>query len=122
MRLLSAAALFSSMAVVACSGDTEGEGGADDGKLHPAGNGVSVDEATACATLADALSGAGSDLACVTTFRACPGLITGLSTGSCASYDQGSVQGCADFYAAAADCDDLKARADGCVPAQSGCE
>ncbi len=125
--LLSAAALLSSMAG-ACSGDTEGEGGAvDDGKLHPAGNGVSADEATACAALADALSGAASDLACVTTFRACPGLVTGLSSESCASYDEGSVQGCADYYTAATDCDDLKARADGCVPeilapAPSGCE
>lgn len=117
-----------STAAFSCSGSTEGEGGSpDDGKLHPEGNGVSVDEATACGTLHDALAGAANDLACVATFRTCPGLIAALSSESCASYDDGSVKGCADYYAAAADCDDLKARADGCVPetlapAPSGCE
>jgi hypothetical protein len=100
-----------------CEGETE----PDDGKVRPEGNGVSVEEAAACDELSDALGDAASALACVATFRLCPELIQSISDETCSTYDEGSVEGCADYYAEAADCEDLSFRAGNCVPAGVDC-
>ncbi|NUP09006.1 MAG: hypothetical protein HOW73_23395 [Polyangiaceae bacterium] len=102
------------------SGDSSGGGGAGDGLLHPPGNGTEVDETSACETMRDALADGANELGCVATFRTCPGLLRALQGEDCASYDEGSVAGCVDYYAEAADCDDLTARADHCGPESIG--
>ncbi|MBK6516895.1 MAG: hypothetical protein IPM79_21725 [Polyangiaceae bacterium] len=104
------------------TGGTGGSGGADDGKLHPPGDGTELDEDAACAELHDALGELSLGLSCVSTLRACPNLLEALSGEACAIYDGGSVGGCVEYYGEATDCDDLKARADLCVPdTLSGC-
>lgn len=113
------------LGIAACGDDTgdaaEGGGGSTgDGKLHPPGNGTPVDEAPACDRLHGALGAKATELGCVATFRTCPGLIQSLTGDSCHAYDDGSLGGCVTHFKEATDCDDLKARAEGCVPETIG--
>jgi len=99
-------------------GGTGGEGGADDGKFRPPPSGVAIAEATACAKVASALQSRMTDLGCAGTTRSCPDLIQAPSGApSCAQYDEGAADGCAEHVLAGADCEDVRARLDACVVA-----
>ena len=126
--LASGLAFFLLLVAVGCGDDTSvggsasagtgGEGGApvDDGKFHPPTNGVSVAQAAACSKVESAFQSRLSGLACVATAPSCPGLIWA-PTGAepCSSFDEGTVQGCADYVAQSADCEDLTFRLGDCI-------
>jgi hypothetical protein len=118
---LSALAL-SLLALVACgSGSSDGTGGGDggtggsDGKYHPPGNGVAMSETDACAALSQATDTDSLALMCLATSVTCPDRLREEFTTPCLQYDQGSVQGCVAYYAAATTCTKLYAALDGCA-------
>ncbi len=90
---------------------------ADDGKFHPPGNGTPVSEATACATLTDAQTAHFMDLKCASTTRICPDFLRAQSAMECLQYDEGSINGCLQYYSAATTCEALSAAAGTCVVA-----
>ena len=90
-----------------------GDGG--DGKYHPPGNGVPMSEADACNALSQAMDADNTALMCPSTTRPCPALLRAEFTTSCLQYDQGSVQGCVAYYAAAMACDSLAAAIAACA-------
>jgi hypothetical protein len=112
-------AVLLAMALSACGSDGgSGGGGAggEDGKYHPAGNGQHQSQADACDALSEAQDAKSKALACTTTSRPCPTLILVQVGGTeCLEYDQGSVQGCVDYYDKQATCDELAKAVDACV-------
>jgi hypothetical protein len=100
-----------SLALPACSGDGSGSSGdpieAGDGKFHPPGNGVAMDEGEACTTLTDAQASRLQFLGCAGTTRTCPEFLRVQFTTECLQYDQGSVAGCVDYYGDQKNCADL---------------
>ncbi|MFT3773054.1 MAG: hypothetical protein QM820_47335 [Minicystis sp.] len=125
MRSVSIAAsiftlLLAAFAVPACGSEGTGAGGSgtggDDGKYHPAGNGQRQNEADACDALSKAQDTHNLALGCTATSRPCPTLIQVQAGGTqCLQYDQGSVQGCVDYYDQQTTCDALAKAADTCV-------
>lgn len=115
--------LVSGLALLAsgCSDEAETSGGgsggaAGDGKIYPPTNGVHISEAEACQQLKAAQDQRRSAIeGCILTTRSCPDLLVVQFSVACMEYDQGSVQGCVDHYAQAADCDALKAAINDCV-------
>jgi len=101
----------------ACGGDetTNTTGDPSDGRHHPQGNGQHVAEAAACDALVQAQQSRFTALSCVGTTRSCPDFLRAEFTTACMEYDQGSVQGCVDYYAEATACDDLTKRIADCV-------
>lgn len=90
--------------------DPGNDGGAEggDGKVHPPGNGHHESEAAACDALNKAQDAHNTTLMCASTSRPCPSLIQVQAGGAaCLEYDQGSVQGCVDYYGTASTCDTL---------------
>jgi hypothetical protein len=73
-------------------------GGGDDGKHHPPPNGTRISEEEACNLLRDAYDQKVQDLGCVQTLPVCLAFIRVPYDPDCAEFDQGSVQGCIDFY------------------------
>ena len=94
---------------------TGGQGGASDGKFHPKGNAVAVDELTACDTLHTALETKRTQLGCILTLPLCPDLVQVVSKKPCFQYDQGTIKGCVDYFAQAKDCPELTKRSGDCV-------
>lgn len=98
------------------TGGTGGTGGGGDGKYRPAGNGVHQAEADACDALSKAQDARSQAMACTTTLRPCPTLVLVMVGGTaCLEYDQGSVQGCVDYYNEQMSCDALATAIDTCV-------
>lgn len=110
---------LSALLVIGCgdsgSDGTGGAGGADDGKFHPATDGSAVDEMVGCEDLRGTLTDLGLELGCVTTLPTCPGFVRTVGGADCLQYDGGTIDGCNAYYAEAADCEDLLARADSCA-------
>jgi hypothetical protein len=116
--LASSVAILVALAVSACGSDGGGGGGAGGGdcKVHPAGNGQHQSEADACDALADAQNARSKAMECTTTLRPCPTLLQVMAGGTtCLEYDQGSVQGCVDYYNQQTTCEDLAKAIDACV-------
>ncbi len=90
------------------TGGAAGAGGSD-GKYHPTPNGTAMSEADACNALSSAQDADTSALSCLSTSRACPDLLRAQFTTACLQYDQGTVQGCVAYYAAAKTCETLAA-------------
>ncbi len=94
--------------LVACSGGGEddgggGAGGVDDGKFPTA-----ITEAEACDTLQNAYQQRVMDLGCGSkTVRTCPGFVRVIYDPDCVEFDQGSVQGCVDYWNGIDRCTDL---------------
>jgi len=82
-----------------------GDGG--DGRYHPAPNGVHTSEAEACEALHDAVSDKRLELGCAKTLRPCPQFLWVQFGTQCMEYDEGSVQGCVEYYAAWSSCDQM---------------
>jgi hypothetical protein len=87
----------------------------NDGKFHPPTNGVAESESAACAAISTAIGNDRSNLQCVGTLPTCPDLVVGVSGQTCAQYDQGSIQGCVDYYSKGTTCADLNTRITNCV-------
>lgn len=129
MRLSSSLpfALATALIVVACGEDepvdddgsssSSGTGGTiNDGKLRPAGNGNTITEDQACSAMQSAFEARQMALGCSFTVQLCPGFVRGLQVDAmCRAYDEGSVQGCVDYYDGAASCAGLDPKQ--CVPA-----
>jgi hypothetical protein len=118
MRPLFALAALSFLFPLACGstadpGPDGGTGG--DGKYHPPGNGQPMTELDACNALNGAQDADHTALGCVSTTRSCPELIRVQFGTECQQYDQGSVQGCVDYYAKATTCADLNTAINDCV-------
>jgi hypothetical protein len=113
--------LVAAFAVPACGSDSgagaAGSGGhGGDGKYHPAGNGQHEAEAAACDALSQAQDARTQALQCTATSRPCPTLILVQVGGTqCLEYDQGSVQGCVDYYGQQGTCAALAQAIDACV-------
>jgi hypothetical protein len=100
------------------SGTTTGDApDADDGKVHPPGNGKPTSEAAACNALIDAQSQRYMALGCASTTRVCPDFVRSQSGVECLQYDEGAVQGCAKLYADATTCKAVAEAAGVCVVA-----
>jgi hypothetical protein len=113
-------AILVALALSACGSDggsgSGGAGGSGDGKVHPAGNGQHQSQADACDALSNAQDARSKAMSCTSTLRPCPTLILVMAGGTeCLEYDQGSVQGCVDYYNQQATCDDLAKAIDACV-------
>lgn len=125
MRLVSTAAsalilILVALAVPACGSDGTGAGGAGgstgDGKYHPPGNGQHMAQDAACDALSQAQDARNTAMVCTATSRPCPSLILVQVGGTeCLEYDQGSVQGCVDYYDMQTTCDALAQAIDNCV-------
>jgi hypothetical protein len=113
VRALAVLCLLGPMACGGGGGGSGGGGGAD-GKYHPKGNGDPIAEADACGALATAIQAKFQSLSCVGTTRQCPDFLRA-QFGSCLQYDEGTVQGCADYYAMQTSCDALESAISGCV-------
>ena len=116
------ASSLSALLLPACGADsTSGSTGdppnADDGKFHPPGNGTPVSETAACTMLTDAQSKQFMMLGCASTTRVCPDFLRSQSATECLQYDEGSVNGCLQFYSDAKTCKDLSTAAGKCVVA-----
>lgn len=110
--------------VIACSGSpvtaaggagTGGTGGVDD-NVYPPGNGVHVAEASACDALLAGYDQRRQLLNCTGTVPICPSLLRSKSGAQCLLWDEGSVEGCIDFYEEAKTCEALRDHFDRCVP------
>jgi len=113
---------FSLLSLLACgsapSTGTGGSGsGGSDGKFHPPGNGTPMSESDACNALSQATSADSLTLMCLSTSPTCPDLLRSEFTTPCLEYDQGTVQGCVAYYAAATTCAGLDAAIAGCAVA-----
>lgn len=122
MHSFTLAALFVALplTLAACGSSepsgTGGSGGSGDGKVRPEGNGQRQSQAAACKALLDAQDARGQALQCTITSRPCPTLIQVMVGGKdCLEYDQGSVQGCVDYYAQQNDCDAFSKALDACL-------
>jgi hypothetical protein len=121
MKARRPALALSLLALAACgSGSSAGTGGGggsggSDGKYHPPDNGVAMSEADACAALSQAGDMDSLTLMCLATSVTCPDLLRDEFTTPCLQYDQGSVQGCVAYYAAATTCAALDAALDACA-------
>lgn len=126
MRLVSTAAsalilIVAALTTPACGSDGGtgaggSGGGTGDGKYHPAGNGQRMNQDAACDALSQAQDARNTALVCTATSRPCPSLILVQAGGQeCLQYDQGSVQGCVDYYAMQTTCDALAKAIDDCV-------
>ena len=93
---------------------------ADDGKIHPAGNGKPMSEDAACKALTDAQAQRSTSLQCSSTGRVCPDFLRAQSAVECLQYDEGAVQGCVKLYNEAATCDAVREAAGNCVVATIG--
>lgn len=109
---LSFVVLALALFAVACGEEAPDPG---DGKYHPAANGVHTTETLACNALVDAHGKALLALGCVGTSRTCPGYLRTQFAENCLEYDQGSVNGCVDYFKARTTCEELNAALDGCV-------
>jgi hypothetical protein len=102
-------------------GATTGSGGAgDDGLYRPAKSGVAIPEDEACANLRGAIEGTATKLGCIVTVQACPNLVRALGGEACSTYDEGTIDGCATYYAESSSCDELATRRDDCVYETAG--
>lgn len=99
------------------SGTTGASPDADDGKIHPPGNGKPMSEAAACKALTDAQAQRSTALQCSSTGRVCPDFLRAQSTVECLQYDEGAVQGCIQLYNDATTCDAARNAAGNCVVA-----
>jgi hypothetical protein len=99
------------------SGTTGSPPDADDGKIHPAGNGKPMSEADACKLLTDAQTQQSMLLKCPSTTRICPDFLRAQSSLECVQYDEGAVQGCIKLYQEATTCSGVPEAADICVVA-----
>lgn len=99
------------------SGTTSSPPDADDGKVHPAGNGKPMSEEAACKALTDAQAQRSTALKCSSTGRVCPDFLRAQSAVECLQYDEGAVQGCIQLYTKAATCDAVREAAEICVVA-----
>jgi hypothetical protein len=88
---------------------------AGDGRFYPPGNGAHISEAAACDALADAQAARVQALKCNITTRTCPALLRVEFLVACMEYDEGSVQGCIDYYLTKKSCVDLKDAVEKCV-------
>ena len=95
------------VALAGCSQDETGAGPSDDGKYHPAPNGVHVSEDDACATVVAAFQDRALALGCATTVRPCPNFLRVQYTTACMEYDEGTAVGCADYFSERVDCAEL---------------
>ncbi|MCK6591334.1 MAG: hypothetical protein HUU21_18535 [Polyangiaceae bacterium] len=99
--------------------DDDGSSGdpieAGDGRYYPLGNNTHISEAAACAALEDAQSSRVQALKCSITTRTCPSLLRVEFLTACMEYDEGSVQGCVDYYETKKNCTDLKDAIEKCV-------
>lgn len=85
-------------------------GGASGGGHTPTPNGVPMDEDDACETLVDAFDTHAKRLGCTYTLPECPGYIRLSGAPECSEYDQGTVEGCAEFYGTFTSCDEFQKR------------
>ncbi len=74
---------------------------------RPEPNGVHISETQACNSLLEAFKDQATALGCSKTIRPCPQFLRVQFTVQCMEYDEGSVQGCVDFYEAITNCSEL---------------
>lgn len=107
---------LAALALAGCGASgSDGDSGGPAGPSRPAGNGVAIGEPVACARYELAIENRKKDLHCTaSTGVACPDLIRlQASEPTCASWDEGTVKGCEDFFAKETRCEALSAA--GCV-------
>jgi hypothetical protein len=98
------------------TGAASATGDASDGRYHPEPDGTHVSESSACAALQTAQDAKlMSIMGCVGTTRTCPALLRVEFATECMEYDQGSVDGCIEYYNASPSCDALRDRIADCV-------
>lgn len=121
---LAGALLFATTVLVGCSsepasGTTSDEPDASDGRYHPQGNGKAMTEADACTALSNARKTKAHELGdCPATVRPCPSFLRAQFPGSdCSEYDEGTVSGCVDYYAAKTSCESLATAVADCAVA-----
>jgi hypothetical protein len=85
-------------------------GGSSGGGYTPTPNGVGMNEQEACETLLEAFEKHASRLGCTYTVPGCPGYIRESTVPECSQYDEGTVNGCADFYAGFSACSEFEKR------------
>ncbi len=98
------------------SSSTAGSGGMGDGKYHPAPNGTRISEMEACERLKTALEQRATKLnfkCTATTLPICPNLLRRIFNPACMEYDEGSVDGCVEFYGELLECSELNG--EGCM-------
>src|SRR5262245_2591673 len=110
-------ALSLGLALVACGGSSDSKDTQNDAtgdtRYRPATNGVAAPRAASCSSLSTAVANAHKKLCAsgVYTAPTCPGD----PGNACMSFDQGTVNGCVDYYSGASSCDDVGKRQSNCV-------
>ena len=110
---LSAAALTMAWAMGCTTSDEDpdtgpGTGGSAGGGYTPPTNGVAMSEGDACESLRGAFDKHASRLGCTYTMPICPDYIRSSGAPVCSEYDEGTVTGCADYYATFTSCGDFE--------------
>ncbi len=80
------------------------------GPYHPTPNGVAMSEMEACTVLLGAFVENTDRLGCTYSAPACPDYIRASGAPICSQYDEGTVRGCADFYAVFTSCSEFQSR------------
>jgi hypothetical protein len=96
--------------LTACAGDDDDDlntSSGDDGKYHPQQSGEHTSETAACAALQDAVRDKALSLGCTSTVRTCPGFLRVDYSPDCVEFDQGTVQGCIEYFQGIQVCADL---------------
>jgi hypothetical protein len=101
-------AAFCLIFVAACAGDddttsvqTTGAStgtGMVDTRYHPEPNGAQITETEACIQLQTVIQDKIENLGCTKTSPTCPNLLRAYYQPACMKYDQGTVQGCIDYF------------------------
>lgn len=119
--------LLTPLALLACGSGSDtnssGAGGDDDGRYHPPSNGQHQAEADACAAIRDGFDAKFQAMSCVGTKQAnCPDLLQAQFGTGCHEYDQGTVQGCIDYYGEQTSCDALRTAFQQCAVLAYACQ
>lgn len=111
IRLIVIASLAAALAAGCTTSSDDGNGGSGGSESYPPyeppTNGVAMGEMEACETLVNTFAEAATELQCTFTLPTCPNYVRSSGAPECSQYDEGSILGCAAFYASFDSCDDF---------------
>ena len=106
---------------IACGGsDTPAP--VDDGRFHPAPNGIGERDSDACFELSSDYASRSGLLGCVGTTSLCPNFLSDAEGVVCGEWDAGTVDGCAEYIMQQTNCDDLAGALANCAVVPIGCQ
>lgn len=102
---------------------TSSGAGVVDNRYHPTPNQVAISEADACTRIYDAIQ-ARKDMmpSCILTMQQCPAMLRSTYGLACTQYDEGTVDGCVEYFSKVSTCEELNPEDCALVGYPAGCE